>query len=167
MGKEEQGIDQQRYCVIPRTMVLLFHANEVLLLKGAATKKRWAKKYNGLGGHIERGEDALTAARRELREESGLVDVPLHLCGTIVCDVEDQIGVLIFVYKGEVNKVPLKPGDEGTLEWIPLSEFDQLPVVEDLKVIVPRVFAWQAGDSPFSATNQYDEEEQLVTQFFE
>ena len=38
---------------------------EVLLLRGAADKRLWANRYNGLGGHVEAGEDVLSAAKRE------------------------------------------------------------------------------------------------------
>ena len=166
MGKEEQGINKQRYSVIPRTLILLFNGDEVLLLKGAASKKRWAGKYNGLGGHIERGEDVLSAAIRELMEESGINDCELHLCGTIMCDVEEYCGVTIFVYKGQYDHSPLSSGDEGTLEWIPIETIHQLNLVEDMCVIIPRVYAWTVGDQLFSAINSYDEDEKLVTRFY-
>jgi 8-oxo-dGTP diphosphatase len=167
MGKEEQGLDPQRYLVIPRTLLLLFNDQDVLLLKGAAAKQRWAGKYNGLGGHVERGEDILSSAKRELEEESGLSGIDLHLCGTILCDVEEFLGVVIFVYKGYVDKVRGKASEEGALEWVPVSGIHALNVVEDLRVIIPRVFQWSSGEKPFSATNAYDEQGKLVTTFFE
>ena len=166
MGKEEQGIDQQRYTVIPRTLILLFDGEDVLLLKGAKNKKRWAGKYNGLGGHIERGEDVLTSAKRELQEESGLTDIQLYLCGTIICDVEAFLGVSIFVYKGSIQKVALQPSEEGQLEWINTANLETLNIVEDMQAIIPHVHHWKVGDTLFSATNAYDEEERLVTTFY-
>jgi 8-oxo-dGTP diphosphatase len=167
MGREEQGIDKQRYCVIPRTLILIFADREVLLLKGAASKKRWAGRYNGLGGHVERGEDVLSAAKRELYEESGLADLQLHLCGTVFCDVEESWGVAMYVYKGDAEKTGLQPSEEGTLEWVPVSGLESMNIVDDMRVIIPRVFAWTVGDEPFSATNVYDDKDQLITTFFE
>jgi 8-oxo-dGTP diphosphatase len=167
MGKEEQGIDHQRYTVIPRTLILVFNGDKVLLLKGAESKKNWAGRYNGLGGHVERGEDVLSSAKRELLEESGISKIDLHLCGTILCDVEEFMGVAIYVYKGYVDKVPLQPGEEGILEWMPVSDVNELNIVEDMPIIIPRVYAWEVGEAPFSGTNHYDENEKLVTRFFE
>lgn len=59
--KSDQRIDdQERYLVVPRTLVFLFDEQDrVLLLKGAENKIRWAGLYNGIGGHVERGKISL------------------------------------------------------------------------------------------------------------
>src|SRR5260370_42114690 len=64
-----------RYSIIPRVLCFVTWMDEVLLLKGAPDKKLWAGKYNGLGGHVERGESGHAAAQREILEESGLADI--------------------------------------------------------------------------------------------
>ena len=40
-------------------------------------------KYNGLGGKLEPGEDAVGCLRRELREEAGIEVTSMQLRGTI------------------------------------------------------------------------------------
>jgi 8-oxo-dGTP diphosphatase len=64
MTKEEQGLTDDRYVVVPRTLIFIKRENSVLLLKGAPDKRLWANLYNGVGGHVERGKDVLSAARR-------------------------------------------------------------------------------------------------------
>ncbi len=61
MPQADQGISKNRYTVIPRTAIFLRRGDSYLLLKGAPTKRLWANKYNGLGGRIEKGENALTS----------------------------------------------------------------------------------------------------------
>ena len=85
MPKSDQGVTKDRYMLIPRTAIFVRRGDEYLLIKGAPTKRLWAGKYNGLGGHVERGEDVLTSAGREPREETGLTAY-LWLCGTVIAD---------------------------------------------------------------------------------
>ncbi|MCH7664271.1 MAG: NUDIX domain-containing protein, partial [Chloroflexi bacterium] len=65
MNASHQGESNDRYQLIPRVLIFITRGDEVLLLKGAPDKNLWANLYNGVGGHIERGEDVLSAARRE------------------------------------------------------------------------------------------------------
>ena len=66
MSQSDQGVAHNRYTVILRTAIFLRRGDSYLLLKGAPTKRLWANKYNGLGGHVENGEDVLSAAKWEL-----------------------------------------------------------------------------------------------------
>ena len=73
MPKSDQGITKDRYMLIPRTAIFIRRADEYLLIKGAPTKRLWAGKYNGIGGHVERGENILFSAQRKWLEETGLL----------------------------------------------------------------------------------------------
>ncbi len=123
----------------------------MLLLKGAPNKRLWANRYNGVGGHIEQGEDVLTAAKREFAEETGLTEVDLQLCGTITVDTGERIGIGIYVFRGECGEGELKSSPEGTLEWAPISKIQSLNLVEDLYELLPRVLAGGPDIPPFSA----------------
>ena len=165
MPSSEQGIDLNRYVVIPRTLVFITYAEKVLLIKGAATKRIWPNHFNGIGGHIERGEDPLTSARRELREETGLQVEDLWLCAVIFVDTGSKTGVGIFVYRGEITNeenLELLASKEGTLSWIPKDELNTLPLVEDLFVLLPKILELKRFDAPLSVIYRHDQDDQLV-----
>ena len=171
MPSADQKISLDRYLLIPRTLIFLTRGDSILLLKGGEHKRLWAGLFNGLGGHIERGEDIFSAAYRELSEETGYEITDLWLCGLITVDTGDDIGVGIFVFRGDIpfsfsdHSHELPPSPEGDLEWIPISQVDTYPLVEDLPIILPRVLNNRRGENPFSAHYLYDEHDRLMIHF--
>jgi 8-oxo-dGTP diphosphatase len=164
MPVTDQGVSHDRYRVIPRTAIFLRRGDRYLLLKGARTKRLWANRYNGLGGHIERGEDALSAAKRELLEESGLT-ADIWLCGTLLVDTDQDIGICLFVFTGECDRGEPRPSPEGLVDWIPYEGLSEIPVVEDLPVLLGKIKGMKKGDPPFSARSYYDDNQELIVKF--
>jgi len=170
MGHDEQGVDasRQRYHVVPRTLCFVRHGDEVLLLKGAPHKRIWANRFNGLGGHVEQGEDVLTSVMREVREEAGLEITDVRLAAVVHADAADPLlGILFFVFTGRAQHKDVVASPEGSLEWVPISALPAESMAPDLPILLPRVMALPEGAAPLFLAYSYDEHDQLVMRFAE
>jgi 8-oxo-dGTP diphosphatase len=168
MGHEGQGVatSGRRYQVIPRTLCFVTHADDVLLLRGGPHKRLWAGLYNGVGGHIEPREDVYSAARREIREETGLEVTDLRLRALIHVDARDpNVGIMLFVFTAAAAGRAVIPSEEGTLEWLPSAALPLEHVMEDLPVLLPRLLAMGPADPPLSIVYTYDANDHLVVSF--
>ena len=165
MPVSDQGSLKGRYQLFPRTLIFLTRGDQVLLIKGAPDKRLWANQYNGIGGHVEAGEDVLSAARRELGEESGLTAENLRLCAVITIDTGQPAGIGIYVLRGEYRSGEPRASAEGQLEWAPRARIESLPIVEDLPVLLPRVLEMGSGDPVIFAQYAYNQDGELVITF--
>ncbi len=167
MGATDQGIEKSasRYQVVPRTLSFITYGDEVLLLRGAPTKRIWPGKYNGVGGHVEADEDIYTSAMREMREETGLEVTSARLRSIIHVDVGQETGIIVFVFTAQALGREVKSSPEGALEWVRQDQVETLDLVEDLPELLSRVLAMRPDDPPFFARYHYDEHDRLVIEW--
>lgn len=123
----------------PRTLCFIEHGNDILMLQGAPTKRLYASLFNGVGGHVEAGEDVLTSLRREVREETGLEIENPCLRAVLNVDEAGKPGVVIFVFLATATSRRVQSSEEGQLYWIPRERLYDLDLVEDLHQLLPRI----------------------------
>jgi 8-oxo-dGTP diphosphatase len=160
-----QRVQPERYQLIPRTLILLLRGEEILLVRLADDRSAWAGQYNGLGGHIEAGENPHAAALRELQEETGITPEDLRLCGVILVHTGSSPGVGLYVFVGTYQGHSLATSPEGKPDWIPLDQLHQLPLVKDLTYIIPRALASYQNAQPFCGLTTFDGSGQPLLQF--
>jgi 8-oxo-dGTP diphosphatase len=167
MGAKDQGAAATagRRLIIPRTLCFITHGDDVLLLKRGDDKRVYPGRYNGVGGHIERDEDALTSAIREMHEETGLNVIKVRFRGNIQVDTGEETGIMVFVFSAEAVSREFRDSDEGTLRWIARDALDDLPLVEDLPIVIPLVLDSAPDAPPFFAHTSYDAADELVIVF--
>lgn len=170
MGREDQGVaaSRRRYQVVPRTLCFVRHEDDVLLLKGAPHKRIWANRHNGLGGHVERGEDLLAAVLREVREEAGLEVHDVRLAGIVHADAGDpDLGILFFIFTATSDGTETIASPEGALEWHKADALPAAGMAPDLPLILPRLLALPPGAPPVFLAYSYDEQDRLVIHWAE
>ena len=167
MHAENQNFKSGRYQFIPRVLVFAIREDKILLMKGAPDKKIWANLYNGIGGHIEQGESVIAAAKREFLEETGieLIDPILRLIISI--DTNQDPGICLFVFRGSVGNGNFTRSKEGDIEWIDPKMIEQLPAVDDLMTIVPKILENKKSKSILYAHYKYNQKGEILIMFDE
>lgn len=169
MGASEQGADatQGRWLTIPRTLCFVTNGDDVLLLKRAAHKRVFPNRYNGVGGHIERDEDPLSSAKREILEETGLVVRNLWLRAVYNVDANEEMGIVLFVFTAVSDSRVVIANDEGTLHWIPKNQVLHFDLVEDLPFLLPRILEMKSNELPLFVHVSYDSDDCIRMRFAE
>lgn len=168
MGANQQGANATdgRWLTIPRTLCFVLNGGDILLMKRAPHKRVFPNQYNGLGGHIERDEDPLTGARREIKEESGLDVDNLKLRAVNNIDVGADTGIILFVYTAQSKSRDfVDDGREGTLEWVEISQLSQYDLVEDLPIILPKILELDDSAPSYSIHVSYNQHDDIQMTF--
>ena len=112
---------------IPAVSVALKRAGTLLLVKRAnePAKNQWAFP----GGRVERGEKLEAAARRELKEETGMEAGAIHV------HVELLLGkFLLTVFQGEaLDGEPVANDDALAAGFFNLRQIDEMDATESTK----------------------------------
>lgn len=127
--------------------VLLVDGSGRLLLQHRTTNAPICPNLWGFpGGHMEPGETAEQAARRELQEETGLtLEGPLALFWHGMRPSNSQPGRLtefhVFYAPTQARQDDIILGEGQAMRFVTLDEVETLPLTPDATTIIPRFLA--------------------------
>jgi len=153
---------RERYSLVPRTLVFIRRGDKYLLIHKKKKNSYGFGKMNGVGGHIEKGEEPFSSARREVLEETGLSINRLDLCAILFIDIGETPGIEVFVFRAENEGGQINQSDEGVLEWKSLDELRSSEhVLDDVPMLIDLCLNHEAGKMPQIVKYSYDDKRQL------
>jgi len=127
------------FTVIPRVLAFIERNDEILFIRRLKEDAFAFQKLNGVGGHIEQGEDPLTAIRREVLEECGLSIHEFTLHAVIFIDIECNPGINVFVFSALYPGGEVQPSEEGDLVWVKKKDILRQNVIKDIPMLLKTI----------------------------
>ena len=122
--------------------------------KNDVNKDKWI----GVGGHFESGESPEDCLLREVKEETGLTLTSYRFRGILTFNFNDNESEYICLYTADGFEGELRECDEGTLEWVPKDEIDNLNLWTGDKIF----FDLLRKDAPFFSLKLQSEGDTLI-----
>lgn len=146
----------------------LFYGEDILLIRKA--KPEWQRgKLNGIGGHVEEGENFRSAMVREFKEETGIdVDSWEHMAslhGETIESASNGPGrpFIVEFFRAEIplsepRPIPIEEEGAGQpLEWHHVRTATAA-VLPNLRWLIPMAFAPHRADWPLLIVEQKGDE---------
>jgi 8-oxo-dGTP diphosphatase len=153
---------RSKYMLVPRTLVFICDEDKYLFIHKKKEDSFGYEKLNGIGGHIEKGEEPYESAMREIFEETGLVVTGLSLAAIVFIEIGINPGILMFVFSAMYKGGYPMSSEEGDLVWI---HKDEIPlnqdIIKDVPFLIDVVENHVNGQQPKFIKYLYDQNKEL------
>jgi 8-oxo-dGTP diphosphatase len=129
----------------------MFYGERVLLVR--KTRPAWQSGlWNGVGGVVEKNETSLHAMTREFNEEVGHLTLPGDW--THYCTEHEPFGAVVHFFwamiRARVSHIltPTHNDANEELAWFNVSDLGVVPVLGNLRWLVPLALDWRGVASP-------------------
>lgn len=102
-------------------LIIVLDKDEQKVLMCYRSKEPYLGKYNLVGGKIEKGEDILNSAYRELFEETGIKSIDINLF-PLMEFIWNVLDMKMFVFIGKLDKEVELITEAHELFWIDVNE---------------------------------------------
>ena len=128
------------------TLCYLEKDDQYLMLHRVVKKNDVNKdKWIGVGGHFEQDESPEECLLREVREETGYTLTSYRFRGIVTFVSGDGVTEYMHLFTADGFEGTPAACDEGVLEWVPVSQIDDLNIWEGDKIF----FRLLAQNAPF------------------
>ena len=111
----------------------IIHDGKVLMHKRAEDKKKFPGFWIGPGGHVDEGEDVLTTAIREVKEEAGVDIYPQDIKLKVLAfhnHIDRNEVWMEYLFRATIpSRQKVVSNHEGESKWIPLQELIKMDKV--------------------------------------
>ncbi len=133
---------------------------KVLMHLRDQNKKKFPGFWIGPGGHVDEGEDVLTAAIREIKEETGVTLEPEQVTLKVLAfhhHLDRGEVWMEYLFRAEIpTDQPIHSTAEGETHWVPIKELRNLPnVFPPSKFYLDHILA-QGSDIMYNASQWRD-----------
>ena len=93
-------------------------------------------KWIGVGGHFEKNESPEECLLREVKEETGLTLTSWQFRGLVTFIADEWPTEYMCLFTADDFEGEMIPCSEGTLEWVPKTEIENLRIWEGDKIFL-------------------------------
>lgn len=162
MKINDLNVIRTRYQVVPRTLVFIKNKDKYLVIHKKKQDSFGFNKLNGVGGHIEKGEEPFESALREIAEETGVEIRNLELAAILFIDINANPGIQVFVFSAGFVRGEFAHSDEGDLQWMSYSEIKESKVVlSEVPELIQICKSHKNGSKPVILKYTYNESGEL------